>query len=292
MSLAGTSRGVLAALAVMLLAGLMGAAPAWASPGTGWVRLAPLSPDTPPMDVYLYSFGDSHARLVRRDVSYGIVSPYQQVRPGGYTVSMRPAGVPPSEQPVLSTSFWVRNGRAYTVAVLGLVSGLRLRVLTDPRRAPAGRALVRVVLASLRRSVVRAVLGGTVLARRLRFASVIPYRAVTAGSPVMRITGPGADASLRLPLPPDSVHTLVVLDGTSGLRIIDLDDAAGRQVLPRARAAAGRGGTASRPASSLPGLGRPWLGLPWLGLIAAASVLAGLGPRRGWPARLPGSRTP
>src|SRR5262245_24748000 len=52
---------------------------------TGWVRLAHLSPNAPPVDVYLYSFGNPHARLVLHHVSYGTVSPYQQVPAGDYT---------------------------------------------------------------------------------------------------------------------------------------------------------------------------------------------------------------
>src|ERR1039458_5163750 len=78
-------------VAVVMSAGLLSAVPAWASPGTGWVRLAHLSPNTPPVDVYLYSFGDPSARLVLRHVSYGTVSPYQEVPAGDYTVSMRAA---------------------------------------------------------------------------------------------------------------------------------------------------------------------------------------------------------
>ena len=109
MKLAGKGRRVLAAMAVMLLTGLLGAAPAWAAPGTGWVRLAHLSPNTPAVDVYLYPFGNSRARLVLHHVSYGTVSPYQELPAGEYTVSMRLAGAPPAAHPVLSTSFWVRN---------------------------------------------------------------------------------------------------------------------------------------------------------------------------------------
>ena len=43
---------------------------------TGWIRLAHLSPNTPPVDVYLYSFGGSNAMIVLHHVGYGAVSPY------------------------------------------------------------------------------------------------------------------------------------------------------------------------------------------------------------------------
>ena len=82
-------------VAVVMSAGLLSAVPAWAAPGAGWGRLAHLSPNTPPVDVYLYSFGDPSARLVLRHVSYGTVSPYREVPAGDYTVSMRAAGASP-----------------------------------------------------------------------------------------------------------------------------------------------------------------------------------------------------
>ena len=268
MELARKGRHVLTAMAVLLLTGLLGTTPARAAPGTGWVRLAHLSPNTPAVDVYLYPFGNSHARLVLHHVSYGTVSPYQELPVGEYTVSMRPAGAPPAAHPVLSTSFWVRNRGAYTVAGMGPASGLRLRVLTDTLAVRNGRALVRVIQASLRHHVVSVGLGGQALARGLRFASVTSYQTVAAGARVLRVSGDGGGASLRLSFAADTVHTLVVLDGPGQLRITDLEDAAGSQVLPRGGAATGLGGTAPSPASSP---------LPWLVVIALGSLLAGAG---------------
>ena len=93
----------------------------------GWLRLAHLSPNTPPVDVYLYSAGNPAARLVLRHVAYGTVSPYLRAQAGLYTVAMRPAGAAASTAPVLSTSVPVRAGDAYTVAGMGPARGLRLR---------------------------------------------------------------------------------------------------------------------------------------------------------------------
>jgi hypothetical protein len=45
------------------------AAAASASSGFGWVRLAHLSPNTPAVDVYLYSYGMPNAEIVLRHVS-------------------------------------------------------------------------------------------------------------------------------------------------------------------------------------------------------------------------------
>jgi hypothetical protein len=79
-----------------------------AAAGTGWIRLAHLSPNTPPVDVYLYSFGNSDAKIVLHHVAYGEVSPYETVTAGDYSVAMRAAGAAASSQPVLSTSVTVK----------------------------------------------------------------------------------------------------------------------------------------------------------------------------------------
>src|SRR5207245_1012706 len=81
-----------------------------AAPGTGWLRLAHLSPNTPAVDVYLYSAGNAQARIVLRHVKYGTVSPYLRAHAGEYTVAMRPAGAAASSAPVLSTGVRVRAG--------------------------------------------------------------------------------------------------------------------------------------------------------------------------------------
>jgi hypothetical protein len=264
-------------VAVTVSAGLLGAVPAWASPGAGWVRLAHLSPNTPPVDVYLYSFGDPSARLVLRHVGYGMVSPYQEVPAGDYTVSMRAAGAAPTATPVLSTVVTVIAGDAYTVAGMGPASGLRLQVLQDTLAVRPGRALVRVIQASLRQHVVSVTLGGLILARKLAFASTTSYQVITAGTRTVRVAGGNAEASVDLSLPSDTVHTLLVLDGPGRLSITDLEDAAGSQVRPGGGPATGLGGTAPRPAPSP---------LPWLTVVAAGTLLAGVGARRYRQARL------
>ena len=133
-----------------LLPGVLAAAPAAsAAPAAGWIRLAHLSPNTPAVDVYLYSFGNSHAMIVLHHVSYGTVSPYEKVTPGEYTVAMRGAGAKPSSPPVLSTGVHIAPGGAYTVAGMGPAKGLRLQVFQDKLTTPTGKSLVRVIQASL-----------------------------------------------------------------------------------------------------------------------------------------------
>src|SRR5271170_1033738 len=129
------------------MAGLLGfaASAASASSGDGYLRLAHLSPNTPAVDVYLYSFGDPSAMVVLKHVAYGDVSAYESVASGEYTVAMRAAGAAASSKPVLSTTIDVLSGRPYTVAGLGPVAGLRLRVIEDRLAMARDEALVRVI---------------------------------------------------------------------------------------------------------------------------------------------------
>src|SRR6266566_5594682 len=91
---------LIAASALLLGMPAAAAAASSAAAGTGWIRLAHLSPNTPAVDVYLYSFGNSNAKIVLRHVAYGTVSPYEAVSAGDYSVAMRSAGAAASSQPV------------------------------------------------------------------------------------------------------------------------------------------------------------------------------------------------
>jgi len=251
-----------------LLLGIPAAATAYASSattGTGWIRLAHLSPNTPAVDVYLYSFGNSNAMIVLHHVAYGTVSPYESVQAGDYSVAMRGAGAPATSQPVLSTSVTISAGHAYTVAGMGPESGLRLAVLDDDLTTPSGQALVRVIQASLKEQVVKVTLGSTVLAGGLKFASVSSYQTVSPGATTVTVGSSGGTANSSVTLAAGTVHTLVVLDGASGLEVVNLEDASGSGKPPLGGVSTGFGGTAPH------GPGSP---VPWLAAIAAGSLLA------------------
>ena len=251
-----------------LLLGIPAAATAFASSattGTGWIRLAHLSPNTPAVDVYLYSFDNSKAMIVLDHVAYGTVSPYESVQAGDYSVAMRAAGASATSQPVLSTSVTVAAGHAYTVAGMGPESGLRLQVLDDKLTTAPGQAEVRVIQASLKQQVVKVTLGSTVLASGLKFASVSDYQPVSPGTQSVTVSAGGADANSSVTLAAGTVHTLVVLDGASGLEVVNLEDASGSGKPPLGGVSTGFGGTAPH------GPGSP---VPWLVAIGAGSLLA------------------
>jgi hypothetical protein len=250
-----------------LLLGVPAAAAAHASSattGTGWIRLAHLSPNTPAVDVYLYSFGNSNAQIVLHHVAYGTVSPYEAVTAGDYSVAMRAAGASATSQPVLSTSVTIKADHAYTVAGMGPESGLRLQVMDDDLTTPPGKALVRVIAASLKQQTVKVTANGEDMWPKVSFASVTSYQAVSPGTWTLAATGSDGKATDSVALAAGTVHTLVVLDGSSGLEMISLEDAAGAGQPPLGGAATGFGGTAPH------GPGSP---LPWIALIGAGALL-------------------
>jgi Domain of unknown function (DUF4397) len=245
-------------------AGAVSAGRTGAPSGDGYLRLAHLSPNTPPVDVYLYPFGDASAIVVLKHVAYGTVSAYQTVAGGDYTVAMRLAGTAPAAKPVLSTAVVVAAGRAYTVAGMGPESGLRLQVIHDRLSCPPGHAMVRVIQASLRQHRVTVQAGGQVLSGNQPFATVTSYRMLSPGTWTVRAAGVSEHATARLTLGAGSIQTLIVIDDPGHLAITTLRDAAGSEVTPVGGAATGFGGTAARPGRSP---------LPWLALAAAGLML-------------------
>ncbi|HEY7144151.1 MAG TPA: DUF4397 domain-containing protein [Streptosporangiaceae bacterium] len=242
-----------------------------AAGGVGYLRLAHLSPNTPAVDVYLYSFGHAKAMIVLKHVSYGTVSPYQTVRSGEYTVAMRGAGAAPSAKPVLSTSVEIAPGGAYTVAGMGPKSGLRLQIIQDRLHAPRGGALVRIIQASLRQHKVSVSADGKAISRGQPFASVSSYRDLRPGDWTLSATGPSEHASTTVDIRPAGIYTLVVLDDPGHLVLTTLEDAAGSRQAPAGAAATGFGGTAPRPGPAR---------LPWLIITAGGLALAGCGTVR------------
>jgi hypothetical protein len=239
---------------------------------TGWIRLAHLSPNTPAVDVYLYSFGNSHAMIVLHHVTYGTVSPYEKVAAGEYTVAMRLNKASPSSQPVLSTSVQIAAGGAYTVAGMGPAKGLRLQVLNDRLTTPRGRSLVRVIQASLRYQKITVMANHRTLAKSLDFAHVTNYVSTPPGSFDVHFAGMGAKGSANISLTAGTIHTLVVLDSSNkGLEIANLEDSAGSAVLPQGGANTGLGGTAPKPAPS------PVL---WVSLVGAGALIVTAGAYR------------
>ena len=281
----------LAAIPMLLggIAAAISAAPPAASAAPlaaqdGWVRIVHLSPQAPAMDIYLYPFGDPAHPTVLRDVGYGDVSAYMALSPGQYTVAMRGFDAPASSHPALVSSFMVNAKTAYTVAALGPDPGLRVEVLEDQMTTPRGKTLVRVVQASLKVNRVTVSYGSTLLTKQLTFSSVTAYMAVSPGVRTVKVTASRKHATLSLGLTANTVHTIVVLDGSSGLKADDLTDAVGTEAVPKGGTGTGLGGTALPPPADL---------APWLLMVLAGALLTALGVvGLGWPRRTAVTRSP
>jgi Domain of unknown function (DUF4397) len=272
------ARLITASVLAVGLAGLLGlvASAASASTGVGYLRLAHLSPNTPAVDVYLYSFGDPSAMVVLNHVAYGDVSPYESVASGEYTVAMRAAGAAASSKPVLSTTVDVVSGRAYTVAGMGPLSGLRLQVIDNSLAMTRDAALVRVIQASMHQTSVTVTAGSTTLGSDLNFTTVTPYKAVKPGAVTVTAAGESEHGSGTFTLAADTIYTIVVLDDSGHLGLTSLVDSSGSKVMPEGGAATGFGGTAARPGASL----LPWAAAAAAGLLAAAVAFIRVRRRR------------
>lgn len=233
--------------------------------GTGWLRLANLSPGQPKFDIYLYPVGNSQATLMLMNVGYGMIAHYRSVPAGSYTVAMRRAGHPAGSQPVVSSTVSVTAGRAYTLASLGPSSAPRVELLNDTLNAPRGKSLVRVIQASLRQSRVTITAGPHVLVRGLAFGSVTSYAALPPGPWKLHVAGATESATDNQNWRAGTSYTVVVLDGHGHLELNCLTDGAGSKVQPAGGAAMGFGGMA-RPATT----SQPWLA----GLAGGVALIA------------------
>ena len=255
-----------ATLSLGTVAGTAATASASSMPsGMGWVRCAHLFTQRCSVDIYLYSIGAPKAMDVLRHVPYGKVGMYMKMPTGDYTAAIRRARTPASTPPMLSATLMVQARRAYTVAAMGPANAVRLEVLNDRLTTPRGKSLVRVIQASLQEHRVTVRAGSATLASNLAFPSITPYGTDKPGQWMLHAAGGSETWSGKVKLTAGSIHTLVVLDSSSGLKVTNLMDAAGSDMMPMGAADTGLGGTAPGPVPSP---------LPWLAGLACGLLLA------------------
>src|SRR2546423_15025866 len=105
--------------------------------------------------------------------------------------------------------------------------------------AAGSKALIRGIRASVKQPEVTVSVGSDVLARELGFGSASSYQSIQPGSPTVTFSAQGGHAAMAVKLTAGSVHTLVVLDGASRLRVDNLTDPAVSTDQPNGRAATG-----------------------------------------------------
>jgi hypothetical protein len=276
---------VLLAFSALLVGIPASASAAPAAPSSGFVALGNLSETPSPVDVYLYSSGDSSPQFVGHDVAYGTILPYQAVNPGDYSVQMRSAGSSPSSTAVWSTSLTVQAGGAYTVVPLRTSAQQgKLQVIDNNLTTPSGKSFVRVIQADLNQGQVTfhcscaAGAPGNITTDAAP-GIVSPQVPIPTGTWTMSATGPTANTSAPVTLTAGTVHTEVVIAAPGGgIEIVNVLDAAGAGQAPTGGVSTGFGGTASH------GAGSP---LPWLVLIGGGALLIMAG---GWRLRRNGPR--
>jgi len=276
---------VLLALSALLVGIPASASAAPAAGSTGFISLGNLSESPSPVDIYLYSSGNSSPQFVRNDVAYGTVLPYQAVSAGGYNVKMRTAGSSASSNPVWSVSLTVKAGGVYTVVPLRTSTQQgQLKVIDNNLTTPKGKSLVRVIQAAVNQQQVTfhcSCAPGTPgnITTDAAPGSVSPQAPIPSGTWTMSATAPKTNTSLPVTLTAGTVHTEIVIDAPGGgIQIVNLTDAAGAGQAPTGGVSTGFGGTAPH------GGGVP---LPWLVLIGAGALLVLAG---GWRLRRSGLR--
>jgi Domain of unknown function (DUF4397) len=269
---------VLLAFSALLVGIPASASASFAAADTGWVSLGNLSETPSPVDVYLYSSGNSSPQFVQHDVAYGTILPYQQVNVGDYSVKMRTAGSSASSNPVWSVSLTVKAGGAYTVVPLRTSTQAgQLTVIDNNLTTPQGKSFVRVIQADIDQNQVTfhcscaAGAPGNITTDAAP-GNISPQAPIPAGTWTMTATGSSAKASLPVTLTAGTVHTEIVIAAPGGgIEIINVTDAAGAGQAPTGGASTGFGGTAPHPGGSP---------LPWLVLIAGGALLVLAGGRQ------------
>jgi len=213
---------------------------------TGFVSLGNLSENPDPVDVYLYSSGNSSPQFVQHGVAYGTILPYRAVNAGNYSVKMRAAGSSASSNPIWSVSLTVKAGGAYTVVPLRASAQQgQLKVIDNNLTTPKGKSFVRVIQAALNQQQVTFHCScapgdpGNITTDAAP-GSISPQAPIPSGTWTMTATGPSAKTSLPVTLTAGTVHTEIVIDAPGGgIQIINLTDAAGARQAPTGGASAG-----------------------------------------------------
>lgn len=246
---------VVGGIAAALVAATVGlAVPQTATAATtgaeGWLRVGHLSPDTKSVDVELTSLSGGKKVFELDDVTYGQVSPYQELPVGTYVLSMRAADAPDST-PVISTDVQVQQGDANTVVAYGKNDALRTTAFTDDLQQPGdGKAKLRLVqAATTAKEVDVSTSDGTTVAADAAFGTATKYATVGAGKWRLDVSGDGQRGTADVDLAGNTVSTLFVLDDSKGdLTVVPVTDAAATASTPSGGVQTGGGGaSADRP---------------------------------------------
>jgi hypothetical protein len=153
------------------------------SQGTANVRVAHLSPDAPPVDVYV------NGTRALAGVPYKDISNYLPVPSGSVNFKVTPANA--ATPVVIDATVNLNNGGNYTVAATGLLASIQPLLLEDDR-GTTGQPKVRFVHTSPDAPAVDvAVAGGPVIFSNVSFRQATGYPQVAPGTYDLEVRAAG-----------------------------------------------------------------------------------------------------
>lgn len=191
-----------------LLVGIAGVPSAWAQDtGTAKVRVVHASPDAPAVDIYV----DGSVPDGLANVPFFTASGYLDLPAGDHEIQIAPAGAP-LDQAVIATTVSLTEGNDYTIAAIGLLESLQVKLYEDDLGViPAGEARVNVYHMSPDAPAVDVKLAdGTFLVQDLPFPDDAEFT-TAAGTYDIVVTPTGA-ADPVISLPGTTLEAGVVYD--------------------------------------------------------------------------------
>ncbi|WP_076695030.1 DUF4397 domain-containing protein [Tersicoccus sp. Bi-70] len=207
-----------AVIGALLLALGAGGAPAIAadkptpnpSPGSGWIRVMHLSPDTAEAAVTLTAVSGGAQKTVS-GVHFGDASKYLAVPPGNYVVAIKPAH---STRALLERSITIAKDQPLTMAVTGMGGKLATQLYTDQlATVPAEKAKVRIIQASsVHPTVTVRTRDGDDIAQDAGTGEATGYATVPAGAWPLTLRSGSTSVDATVTLPSGSTTTVLVMD--------------------------------------------------------------------------------
>lgn len=152
-----------------------------------YIRVLHASPDAPAVDVY------ADGKLIASNLAYRDFTEYVEVTPGTYNIKVYPAGT--QTNPVINTSLNIPDRSILTVAAVGRLANIKLRVVPDtPMSIPPGKTFLRFAHFSPNAPNVDITLpDGTVLFSNVAYSEVTDYKSINPGTYTLqaRVAGTG-----------------------------------------------------------------------------------------------------
>lgn len=200
--------------------------------GNAFIRVVHASPGAPAVDVYL----DSNPQPAITNLAFGKATDFMQLPAKRYTVTLRPAGTPASDTPILQASITIARNASATVVAQGILQGqgdqgLKLGVYITDRSPTNGKARVQVIHTSPDAPAVDVLAGTTPVIKGLKFG--LGTRAVNLdpGTYDLTVVASGTTTPVVLNLPgtnlaANTIYTVIAFNNLSNIQTLVLTTSA------------------------------------------------------------------